>query len=309
MVIHYGYDNLELKSPVVTMGIFDGVHLGHRSLLDFLLTRAAEEKGDSVVITFHPHPRFVLDKNNKTLTFLSTMDEKIALIEKTGIGHMVIIEFTEEFSRIRACDFVEKILVRKIGTEHLIVGYDHHFGYKGEGDYNTISECALSLNFKVEKVPGLLSGSDSISSSAIRNALIKGNVEEAARLLGYDYFLRGSVVTGKKLGRKLGFPTANIKPDDRFKLVPGDGVYAVDIQIDDRTLAGMLSIGKNPTVNKKPASRSIEVNIFDFDEEIYGREITVLFRYWLRDEVKFGTVEELSHQMEADRINAIRLLA
>ncbi len=309
MEIHHGYNNLQLNSPVVTMGIFDGVHRGHRSLLDFLVKRAAEVKGESVVITFHPHPRLVLDKSGKELSFLTTMDEKIDLISGAGVKHLVIIEFTPEFSRIRACDFVEGILVKKIGTDHLIVGYDHHFGYKGEGNFNTIRECASSMNFTVEQVPGLHSGSDTISSSAIRDALLGGNVENASKLLGYNYILGGFVIEGKKLGRKLGFPTANVKPADRYKLIPGDGVYAVEVQVNGKTLPGMLSIGTNPTVNRSPGKRFIEVNILNFSEEIYGRAIKIIFRYRLRDQVKFGSLEELQHQMEADRIDTLRLLS
>lgn len=290
------------------MGIFDGVHLGHRSLLDYLVTRSGQVGGESVVITFHPHPRLVLEKNKKGLTFLSTMEEKIALLEKARIGHLIIIDFTSAFSKTEACDFVEKILVREIGTKHLIVGYDHHFGHHGEGDFNTIKECAVSMSFKVEQVQGLHSESGSISSSAIREALLKGNVEEAAGWLGYNYSFRGKVIEGRKIGRKLGFPTANINPDNRYKLIPADGVYAVEVKMDEKNMKGMLSIGRNPTVNKTAGRRSIEVNIFDFDEEIYNINVDIIFRFRLRDEIKFAGTIQLAHQMEVDRDNAMKLL-
>lgn len=308
MIIHKGYKNLGLNAPVVTMGIFDGVHLGHRSLLDYLVRCSGQAGGESVVITFHPHPKLLLEKNKKELAFLSTMEEKVALLEKTGIRHLIIIGFTSAFSKIKACDFVEKILLGKIGTKHLIVGYDHHFGHLKEGDFNTIKQCAASMNFKIEQVQGLRSETGAISSSAIREALLKGNVEQAAGWLGYNYSFRGKVVEGRKIGRKLGFPTANIKPADIHKLIPADGVYAVEVTLDGKSMKGMLSIGRNPTVNKTTAKRSVEVNIFDFDEEIYGRDIYIIFRFRLRDEIKFASTLQLARQMEIDRENTMKLL-
>lgn len=308
MVIHRGYQGLDFRSPVVTMGIFDGVHQGHRSLLDILVKRARQTGGESVIVTFDPHPRLVLKNDKKGFSFLTDPDEKIALLRKALVDHLVIIEFTSQFSKIKAYDFVREILVKKIGVRHLIVGYDHHFGNTGDGDYSTIKECAVSMGFEVEQVEGLRSGGVAISSSSIRKALTDGCVEDAAKLLGYDYSLKGSVVEGKKIGRKLGFPTANINPDYRYKLIPGDGVYAVEIQLDNEIFYGMLSIGRNPTVNISSCERSIEVNIFDFDKEIYGKGITIFFRYRLRDEIKFENTGQLSRQMNIDMENARRLL-
>jgi riboflavin kinase/FMN adenylyltransferase len=309
MIIHQGYENLNQKEPVVTLGIFDGVHRGHKALLDSLVSRAREVNGESVVITFHPHPRLVLEKKKKGLSFLSTMDEKKILLEKALIDHLIIIEFTRHFSKMNACDFVKKILVGKVGTRHLIIGHDHHFGFKGEGNYNTINDCARAMNFKVEQIHGFQMEEATISSSLIREALMKGNLDEANKCLGYTYSLRGKVVAGKKIGRIIGFPTANIKPDYKYKLIPGDGVYAVEVQLDNDLFHGMLSIGRNPTVNKTPGARSIEVNIFDFEDDIYEKDIEVSFRYRLRNEIKFDNVEQLSRQMEHDRKNAMRLLA
>ena len=308
MIIHKGYKNLRLKAPVVTMGIFDGVHLGHRSLIDYLVTCSGQVGGESVVITFHPHPRLVLEKNTIGITFLSTMEEKIELLEKARIGHLIIIDFTSAFSKIKACDFVEDILVGEIGTKHLIVGYDHHFGHHKEGDFNTIKECAVSMGFKIGQVQGLRSETGAISSSAIREALLKGNVEQAAGWLGYNYSFTGKVIEGRRIGRKLGFPTANISPDDRHKLIPADGVYAVEVKMDGKSMKGMLSIGMNPTVNERAGRRSIEVNIFDFGEEIYGRKVDIIFRFRLRDEIKFASTLQLAQQMEIDRENAMKLL-
>ncbi len=309
MKIHKEYKDIRLKTPVVTLGIFDGVHLGHRKLINHLVSRAEEVRGESVVITFHPHPRIVLEKGKKDLVILSTMTEKTELLEKCGIDHLVIIEFTRKLSEMKACEFVEEVLVKKIGTRHLVVGYNHHFGHLGEGNFDTIKDCARSMGFNVEQVRGLKSSGKSVSSSLIRNALAMGKLSEANKWLGYDYSLRGLVVEGRKIGRKIGFPTANIRPSDKNKLVPGNGVYAVDTYIDDIKHAGMLSVGTNPTINKAGVTRSVEVNIFDFEEDIYGREIEIVFRYRLRDERKFGSIQELSRQMKIDKGNALRLLS
>jgi riboflavin kinase/FMN adenylyltransferase len=233
MIIHEGYENLNLVAPVVTIGIFDGVHRGHRALLDCLVSRAVESEGETVVITFFPHPRLVLEKNRENLSFLTSMEEKKVLLENAKIDHLVIIEFNKQFSKIPACDFIKEVLLDKIGTKNLIIGYNHHFGRSGEGDFNTIKHCAESLDFKVEQVQGFHTEEGAISSSSIRNALLNGRIEEANRWLGYSYSVRGSVVEGRKIGRAIGFPTANIKPDYEYKLIPGNGVYAVEVQLDD----------------------------------------------------------------------------
>jgi riboflavin kinase/FMN adenylyltransferase len=309
MKVHNGYNNLRLTRPVVTMGIFDGVHSGHKYLINTLKELAKSTDGESVVVTFHPHPRLVLDKKSQSgLFFLSTMDEKVELLDKEGIDHLIIIPFDLGFSRIRACDFVEDVLVRQIGTKHLVVGHDHHFGFMAEGNYDTITNCAGLMNFTVDRVSGVKSGEGFISSSLIREALISGRLEDANRWLGYDYKLTGTVIEGKKLGRILGFPTANLSPDEH-KLVPADGVYAVEVRISTDKFTGILSIGQNPTVNKTPSSKSVEVHILNFNAEIYGSEVSLTFRHRLRDEKKFSDTGELINQMVKDREEAIRLLA
>ncbi len=309
MRIHRGYENLNLKSPVVTLGIFDGVHLGHKALIDRVVSSAREVKGDAAVITFAPHPRLVLDKDSSSLTFLTTMEEKIDLLDKAKVDHLIIIEFNREFSRIAACDFVRDVLVEKIGTRHLIIGYDHHFGRKGEGDFNTVRQCTESLDFKVEQVEGLLSDGSAVSSSLIRQALKMGQPEEANKLLGYSYSVSGIVIEGHKIGRSIGFPTANIMPSDQHKLIPGNGVYAVEVNLGGQLYPGMLSIGSNPTVNSDSGLRSIEVHILNFDGNIYGRSISVVFRKRLRDEIKFDNITELTEQMELDKQCTIRLFS
>ncbi|HZY26326.1 MAG TPA: bifunctional riboflavin kinase/FAD synthetase [Bacteroidales bacterium] len=308
MIIHEGYENLNLVSPVATLGIFDGVHLGHRALLDRVVLKAKEEKSESVVITFSPHPRLVLEKNNINLSFLTTTEEKIVLLAKANVDHLIMIKFTPEFSNIPACDFLKDILVGKIGTKYLVIGHDHRFGRRGEGDFNTIRHCAKDLDFTVEQVEGYHTEDGMISSSLIRGALLNGNIEEANNWLGYPYAITGKIIEGRKLGRKIGFPTANIKPSSEHKLIPANGVYAVEVQLDNKKMQGMLSIGTNPTVNADVNFRSIEVNILNFDEEIYGRNITVIFRKKLRDEKKFRNLDELAQQMGRDKQETLGFL-
>ena len=308
MIIHEGYENLNIISPVVTLGIFDGVHRGHMALLSCLVSRAREMGGESVVITFSPHPRLVLEQNNISLSFLTTMEEKKVLLKNANVDHLIIIEFTIAFSKIPACDFVKDILVEKIGTKHLIIGYDHHFGRKGEGDFNTIKQCSEELDFIVEQVQEYQTEEGAISSSSIREALFKGKVDDANKWLGYSYSVSGTVMEGRKIGRTIGFPTANIKPDSQYKLIPGNGVYAVEVHLDDNLYPGMLSIGSNPTVNTDNRFRSIEVHILNFDKDIYGGKISVSFRKKLRDEKKFDNLEQLTAQMGRDKLDTLQLL-
>jgi riboflavin kinase/FMN adenylyltransferase len=309
MIIHEGYENLNFVTPVVTLGIFDGVHRGHRALLDILVSRAVEVNGESVVVTFYPHPRLVLEPNHVKLSFLTTMEEKKVLLAKANVDHLIVLEFTKQFSKIPACDFVQDILVKKIGTKHLIIGYNHHFGRRGEGDFQTIKQCSDSLDFTVEQVQGLQTEEGAISSSLIRDSLLNGRLDMANKLLGYSYSVAGTVIRGKKIGRSIGFPTANIKPEDKYKLIPCNGVYAVEVQIDGFVHHGMLNIGSNPTVNNDTRVRSIEVHILSFEHDIYGKKISVIFIKRLRDEKKFDNIRQLAEQMTLDKHDTIRLFA
>jgi riboflavin kinase/FMN adenylyltransferase len=308
MLVHSGNIDLNLKNAVVTIGTFDGVHLGHMAVISHLKRRAKELKGESVVITFFPHPRKLLSGNNLPLSLLSSPDEKRDLLDKTGIDHLIILDFDRELSMMEAYDFIEKILIRKIRTKHLIVGYNHHFGRRGEGDFKTIKSCAERFGVTVEMVDAIGSPSGTISSSIIRDALFEGRIEKANRMLGYGYQVKGTIVEGKKLGRKLGFPTANLVPEEPDKLIPANGVYAVEVFVEDERYKGVMSIGLNPTVNKNPELRSLEVNIFDFDRDIYGAEITIIFRFRLRSEMVFGSLSDLAAQIELDKKKAIELL-
>jgi riboflavin kinase/FMN adenylyltransferase len=308
MEIHHSLENIQIADPFVTTGIFDGVHTGHMAIINRLVSYSRETGGESVVITFHPHPKLVLETVREGITYLSTMDEKVALLEAAGTGHLVIVEFTRQFSRITAQEFVNDILAAKIGTRHLIIGHDHHFGYGGAGNYNTVREYAAMAGIGVEQIEGIVSDGSVISSSRIRTALISGRLNDANRWLGYSYTLRGTVVKGRKIGRALGFPTANIKPSDKYKLIPANGVYAVQVRIGEMKRIGMLSIGTNPTVSRNQDKRSVEVNIFDFEKDIYGSEIEIVFRYRMRDEIKFSGRDELIRQMGKDMDNVLKLL-
>jgi riboflavin kinase / FMN adenylyltransferase len=309
MIIHKGYDNLKLAGSVVTLGIFDGVHIGHRALIDRLVSAAHQAGGESVVVTFFPHPRMVLENNKTDLSFLTTMEEKQKILEAAGIDHLIILEFNREFSNIPACDFLRDILLKRIGTRHLIIGYDHHFGRRGEGDFETIRHCRELETLKIEKINGVVINNKFVSSSSIRSLLLSGKLDEANSMLGYSYSLGGTVIHGKHLGRSIGFPTANINPDDKFKLIPGNGVYATEVVINDLIFKGMLSIGSNPTVNTDANAISIEVHIIGFNEDIYGSKISIRFCKRLRDERKFDNTVQLAEQMEIDKLETIRILS
>jgi riboflavin kinase/FMN adenylyltransferase len=308
MIIHQGYENLNILNPAVTLGIFDGVHLGHKALIARLVTTSKNINGESVIITFSPHPRLVLSEKKTNLTFLTSLEEKISLLEKEGVDHLIIIPFDHDLSNKEACQFIEEVLVNKIGTKCLIAGFNHHFGKKGNNDFETIRRCAESFEIVVEQVKALETDKGIVSSSLIREALLKGELEEANRLLGYDYFMNGTIVEGRHLGREIGYPTANIDSDYKNKLVPKDGVYAVELIIDGSKHKGMLSIGWNPTVNSDPENRTIEVNIFDFEKDIYKSRIRVIFRQRMRDEIRFDSIALLAEQLELDKKMTLRIL-
>lgn len=308
MKIFYGDKIAGIKYPVVTVGAFDGVHRGHAMLLSVLRERASGLGGESVVVTFDPHPGLVLGKAGVNARFLTSKEEKLVLFADAGIDNTVVLRFDDALSRMSACDFVEKILIGNIGMKHLIVGFNHRLGKGGRGGYSEIAGCALKQSFGLEQLPGLPGEEGIISSTVIREALEKGDLASANRMLGYSYFLRGTIVEGRQLGRSIGFPTANVSPDYPYKLLPGDGVYVVRISFNGGWYGGMANIGHRPTVNRKGGPRSVEVHIFDFDKYIYGRDVTLTFHARLRDEMKFPTVEALRDQLIRDKAAAIGCL-
>ncbi len=308
MEIYFGHKDFKSDKPVVTLGMFDGVHRGHRALLESLISKAKNLGSESVVITLNPHPRIVLSGNDSSLRFLTSLEEKIDLMEEAGIDKLVVIPFSRELSRMPACDFIKKYLVDIIGVEHLIMGFDHHFGYRGYGDAVTVTECASNYGFSVNRQKPLKEGNEVISSTTIRELIIEGSLSRANRLLGYPYLLKGKVVEGKKIGRMLGYPTANIEPDYPYKLIPADGVYAVHVLLDSFSYNAMLYIGPRPTIEYNSGKRTIEVNIFDFDNDIYKKNITVRFLHRLRGDKKFSSREELLDQISKDKAESMRLL-
>lgn len=285
-------------SAVVTTGTFDGVHKGHLQIIRKLRETAAACGGETVLLTFYPHPRMVLFPD-QPLHLLNTQEERTALLAAAGIDHLIIHPFTREFSMLDSLTFIKEILVEKLGTKKLVIGYDHHFGRNREGSFAHLKEFGPVYGFEVEEIPELDVNNMQVSSTKIRRALETGAVAEAAVLLGYPYPLTGTVVKGQQLGRTLGFPTANLQVNDPNKLVPADGVYAVLVESGGKTYRGMLGIGKRPTIDGK--HRTIETNILNFDKDIYGETITLHFIAYLRDDQKFENLEALTQQLFADR--------
>jgi riboflavin kinase/FMN adenylyltransferase len=307
--IHYDLELFRAINPVVTIGTFDGVHLGHREVICELKRLSALSRGESVVFTFEPHPRIIIAPQEDSLRLLSTKNEKIQLMEKIGIDHLVIYPFTESFSKLSYNEFVTTILVGQMKISSLVVGYDHRFGQGRKGDFNSLEMLSKLLNFKVEQLSQLLVDNKVVSSTKIRSALDMGNIITANHLLGYHYTLSGSVIRGEQLGRKIGFPTANIDTFDPNKLVPGNGVYAVIVETDGKRFKGMMNIGVRPTVNHNADHRSIEVHIFDFNEDIYDRSITLFFVGKIREEQKFQGIDQLKAQLMLDQNSALAILS
>jgi len=307
--LYTSLDQFRAKKPVVTIGTFDGVHLGHQKVIFRLQKIAEKHNGETVIFTFHAHPRLVTSPNENSLRLLTTLNEKINLFEKYGIDHLIIYPFDKDFSELSYSEFVEKILVEKIGTHCLVIGHDHKFGKNREGGFDYLKNCADKFKFEIELLDVLLVEEDSVSSTKIRNALQNGDIEKANHYLGYQFTLHGKVVEGKQLGRKLGFPTANIEASDKYKIIPGYGVYAVKVELNGVDYNGMLNIGTRPTFNNNADNRSIEVNIFDFEEDIYGNEITLSFVGKIRDEKKFDNIDFLVNQLVKDKTTALSILA
>jgi riboflavin kinase/FMN adenylyltransferase len=306
------YENIEkfsgVKNPCITIGTFDGVHLGHQKIIHQLKESAQAIKGESVILTFYPHPRMVLFPDDEDLKLLSTEEEKKELLEKFGVEHLIVHPFTKKFSRITYTEYVRDILVNKLKVKKLIIGYNHHFGRNREGTFQQLKKLAPVYNFELEKIPAQVANKIEISSTKIRKALTSGDIKTANKFLGYEYSLSGKVVKGKGLGKPLGYPTANIHMEDKYKLIPADGIYAVSVLVQNKIYGGMLSIGKNPTISSDN-KKTIEVNIFDFDKEIYGEIIRIFFKQKLRDEKKFDSMEALKKAIDGDKEKSLKILA
>ena len=305
MQIHYGTEDLHIEHPVVTIGSFDGVHKGHVQVIESLKRVAQHLKGETVIISFEPHPREVLYPMEKRPGILTTLEEKIAILSAYGVDHLIILPFTRSLAELEYADFVRHILIDKIGMKGLVVGYDHRFGKNREGTFEKLKELAVKYDFYLEQEKVYEENQINISSTKIRNALLIGDIDRVNEFLGYAYSITGKVVAGDKIGRTIGFPTANIQLKDDRKLLPASGVYAVQVRIGPEEYKGMLNIGVRPTVSSSGVVR-IEVHIFDFDADLYGQEIQLAFKARIRGERKFNGVEELSLQLERDRLEALK---
>lgn len=309
MNIHSDPEKLMLHNAVVTLGIFDGVHTGHQAILAKLKVLAKDTGGESVLVTFWPHPRLVLNHNPAGLKFLTTLDEKKILLQDSGVDHLVVLPFTRELSNMSACQFMEHILAKRLGTQKLVVGFNHHFGKNREGNFEVVKSCGNQLGIECFRVPPLEIENKKISSTLIRETLWSGKIREANKYLGYPFFIQGTIVGGRRIGRKMGFPTANIITRDKHKLLPSDGVYAVKLKFNGEFLDGMLNIGVRPTIDSKEKFKTIEVHIFNFSRDIYGQDITLYFIDHLRGEKKFPGVAQLVTQLEQDKEHATKILS
>jgi riboflavin kinase/FMN adenylyltransferase len=319
MEVHRDIHHLpKFLNAAITIGTFDGVHSGHKQIINQLKKEASINEGESVIITFDPHPRMILDpkKNQPPIKLLSTLSEKIELLRKQEIDHLIIVPFTLDFSNQSAEEYISDFLVEKFHPKTIIIGYDHRFGKNRTGDYKLLEKYQEKFQYEVKEIPEHVLDHVTISSTKIRGALEEGDIQIAYDCLGYDYFFEGKVIGGNKLGRTLGYPTANLEIKDPNKLIPADGIYAVNLSlgkeketnsfVPESFHQGMMSIGFRPTIGDD--KRMIEVNIFDFKEDIYGRTVRVYVKYFMRKEEKFGNLEELKNQIAVDEINAKKLL-
>jgi riboflavin kinase/FMN adenylyltransferase len=334
MQVHRDIDNLPpFRNAIVTIGTFDGVHLGHRQILKRLKEEAEKVNGESVIITFHPHPRKVVSSAILGVRLINTLEEKILLLKELGIDHLAVVPFTDAFAHQPAEEYIKDFLVEKFHPHTVIIGYDHRFGRERLGDYRMLEKLAPVFNYHLKEIPKHILDEIAISSTHIREAILHNDIETANKLLGYEFFFEGEVVHGNKLGRQLGYPTANLKIHNEEKIIPGDGIYAIYVSVSAQgsgvnkqlpeensplttlqrspnghhsLLKGMMSIGFRPTVDGK--KRVIEVNIFDFDKEIYGESIRVYVKKYLREEIKYNSLAELISQMDQDKIGSLKVL-
>lgn len=300
MRVFKGLDNLpQFKNAVLTIGTYDGVHAGHQVIIQKINELAKRTGGESIVLTFDPHPRIVLNKDKKNLKLISTIDEKVELLESFGLDNLVITPFSKDFASIEAESYVKDVLVKYFQPAVIVIGYDHKFGQGRKGDIHLLRELGPKYNFEVEEISAQTIDEISVSSTKVRNALLEHNIQEANTLLAHSFLIQGKVVHGDKIGRTLGFPTANIAIDDPYKLIPPVGVYAVWVDVGGKRYGGALNIGHRPTVTEEGELR-VEVFILDFNEDIYGQDIRVVFVDFIRTDLKFESIELLKQQMHQD---------
>ena len=309
MQVHKDISNLPFfKNAVITIGTFDGVHTGHLQIIEQLKEEARMISGETVIITFDPHPRLVVPTADHNIRLLNTLEEKIELLANKQIDHLVVVPFTELFSQQTAEEYIDKFIFQFFHPHTIIIGFDHHFGKDRRGNYLLLEEFSRQYHFQVKQIPEHVLNEITISSTKIRNALLGNDIATANKFLGYDNFFEGVVVEGDKIGRTIGYPTANLVLGDQSKLVPGDGIYAVEIAIEDASIRfnGMMSIGLRPTIGK--SNRTIEIHVLDFKSDLYDKIIRVFVKSFIRSELKFKDLEELKRAIANDEIIARRLL-
>lgn len=308
MKIYYDISDFKkVPDSIVTIGTFDGVHIGHQEILKKMVRKADEIKGETVVVTFYPHPRQVLAKGVNNIRFISTQEEKIKHLEALGVDNLVIIKFTEEFSKVSSEDFIKNYIVKNIEPAVLVIGYDHHFGNKREGDFEMLYELGNQYHFKVEKIQEKDIDNIAVSSTKIRDFLAKGDICHANMLLGYQFSYTGKVVHGQGFGHKMGYPTANIEVGEEFKLIGKAGVYATYVELDGILYPSMTYIGSRPTLeDNRP--QSIETHIFNFSENLYGKVLKLRFVEFVRADKKFSDTDTLKHQIDVDKLNIMNIL-
>jgi riboflavin kinase/FMN adenylyltransferase len=304
------YNNIDeftaVNNAVVTIGTFDGVHIGHRKIISGIKELAESSGGETVILTFFPHPRMILHPEDESLKLITTIAEKAELMEQLGVDHLIITPFSRDFSNQSAESYIRDVLVNKIGTKKIVVGYDHRFGKDRQGGFEDLQRLGPVYGFDVVEIPEQDINEVAISSTRIRNALLSGDIDLANTFLGYPFFITGKVVRGDQIGRQIGYPTANIVVEEKYKLIPGDGIFAVSVIIAGQKYKGMAYIGSRPTVNG--LTRNIEVNIFDFNEEIYNQTIRMEFHHYIRGDVKFSSLDELKIQLAQDKVDVLKVM-
>jgi riboflavin kinase/FMN adenylyltransferase len=298
--VFWGLSELDsINNPIVTAGTFDGVHVGHQKIINRLNDIAKNCNGESLLITYHPHPRLVIQPDFN-LELLTDINERLSLLEQYGVDNVLVLEFSKEFSRISSLEYIRDIVVDKIGVKKLVIGYDHQFGRNREGGFDQLVEFSRMFNFEIEEIQVEDIDNVNVSSTKIRKAINDGNVEKAKKYLGHEYILSGQVIPGQKIGRKLGYPTANIEIKSENKLLPKKGVYVVKVNIDGKEMVGMLNIGNRPTIVEDLKKTVVEVHILDQNEDFYGKCVEIKFHKRIREEIKFPSMEELKNQLYKD---------
>lgn len=294
------------KPTIITIGTFDGVHIGHSKILERLINNAKNLDLQSAVLTFFPHPRMVLQKD-ADIKLLNTLEEKKQILEEIGLDYLIVHPFTTAFSRLSALEFVRDILVNQLKVKKIIIGYDHRFGRNRNANINDLIGYGNTFDFEVEQIPVQEIDEVSVSSTKIRKALLEGTIDVANSYLGYEFMLSGTIKKGKGLGKGIGFPTANLAIQEAYKLIPDNGVYVIKSSFDNKAVYGMMNIGFNPTV--AGTEKSIEIHFFDFNQDLYGKEVQVRLLKKIRDEHKFESIDHLREQLEKDKITSLRLIS